>query len=364
MTTLDVHVIGGIDTHKDTHHASVITHSGQLLGDRGFPATAKGHRDLLGWVASFGIIDAIGAEGTSSYGSSLTRVLTGAGVLVIEVNHPNRQARHRDGKSDQLDSEQAARAVLAGTATASPKTKDGPVEVIRMLRVARSTAVKARTQAMNALHAILVGAPDELHDELIQLRARTLISRCARLRPETADLSSLLGDPDRMLLAAAKTALRDLALRWQSLDTETKKLSRQITELLEEVAPELTALYGVGPEVAGQLLITAGDNADRIPNERAFAKLCGVAPQPASSGKTTGRHRLSRGGDRAANSALYIVAVTRMRRHPPTRAYFERRTAEGLSRREILRCLKRYIAREVFAALPSPTANSTVAIAA
>lgn len=361
---MQVHVIAGIDTHKDTHHASVITAAGQLLGDRGFPATARGHRELLDWAASFGIIDAIGAEGTGSYGASLARFLAGAGLAVIEVNRPNRQARRRDGKSDRLDSEQAARAVLAGTATASPKAKDGPVEAIRMLRVTRSSAVKARTQAMNALHALLVGAPDELHDELIGLRSRALIARCARLRPETADLSSLRHDPHRMLLAAAKTALRDLALRWRALDTEISTLTRQVTDLLQDLAPRLTALYGVGPEVAGQLLITAGDNAGRIPTESAFARLCGVAPQPASSGRTTGRHRLSRGGDRAANSALYVVAMTRMRRHPPTLAYVQRRTAEGLSKREILRCLKRYIAREVFAALPTPTPTATVPAAA
>jgi transposase len=167
-----------------------------------------------------------------------------------------------------------------------------------------------------------------------------------------------------MLTATTKIALRDLALRWQSLDTDIKRLSSQITQLVEQHAPALTALHGVGAEIAGQLLITAGDNPERMTTETSFAKLCGAAPQPASSGKTTGRHRLSRGGDRAANSALYIIAITRMRRHEPTRAYVTRRTAEGLSKREILRCLKRFIAREVFAALPRPGTEQSLTTAA
>jgi transposase len=155
-----------------------------------------------------------------------------------------------------------------------------------------------------------------------------------------------------------------LARRWKALDEEVKTLSRQIKALVELTAPELAALFGVAAEIAGQFLVTAGDNPDRIRSEAAFAKLCGVAPQPASSGRTTGRHRLSRSGDRAANSALYMVAIVRLRHHAPTRAYFARRTAEGLSKREIIRCLKRYIAREVFAALPRNPSSATALKAA
>jgi transposase len=357
MTSIGLGVIGGVDTHKSSHHACVLSVTGQLLGDQEFPATARGHQELVEWLRSFGEVEAVGAEGTSSYGTSLTRVLSAQGLRVVEVNQPSRSARRRSGKSDRLDSEQAARAVLAGTATATPKAKTGPVEAIRMLRVVRSTAVKSRTQTMNALHSILICAPQELHDELVSLRGRTLINRCAGLRPESRDIACLMTDPDRMLRAATKTSLHDPATRWKALDDEIKKLTAQLTDLVQQHAPALLALHGVGPEVAGRLLITAGDNTSRLTNEAAFAKLCGVAPQPASSGQSTGRHRLSRGGDRDANSALYLIAITRMRHHAPTRAYVTRRTTEGRSKRAILRCLKRYIAREVFAALPTPTAT-------
>jgi transposase len=351
-------VIGGVDTHKHTHHAAVIDHNGHLLGDEQFPTDAAGHGELLAWLRSHGDLVAIGVEGTGFYGAALTKHLTAADVRVVEVNRPNRAARRADGKSDRLDAEQAARAVLADTARAVPKAKSGAVEVVRMLRVTRSSAVKARTQAFLTLHGIMIGAPSQLRDELIKLSKRTLVNRCARLRPETEDLLDLVNEPERLQLAAAKRTLRDLARRWTTLDSEIKAISRQIKALVERTAPGLVDLFGVGFELAGQFLVTAGDNPNRIHNEAAFAKLCGVAPQPASSGRTTGRHRLSRSGDRAANSALYIVAITRLRHHEPTRAYFARRTAEGLTKREIIRCLKRYIAREVFAALPTPPPNT------
>jgi transposase len=352
MTTTTRGVIAGVDTHKFTHHTAVLDLNGQLLADKQFSADDPGHRALSRWLGQFGEVQAIGVEGTSSYGTALTRVLIGDGRKVIEVNRPSRTARRADGKSDQLDAEQAARAVLASTATAVPKSKSGSVEVIRMLRIARSTAVKSRTQAFNALHAVAVVAPQPLRDELVKLSGRALVNRCVRLRPDTTPLLELIAEPERLLVAGAKTALRDLADRCKTLDTEIKALSKQITALVTATAPALVELMGVGAEIAGQLLMTAGDNPERLRSEGAFAKLCGVAPQPASSGKTSGRHRLSRGGDRAANSALYMIAITRMRHHGPTRDYVERRTAEGLSKREILRCLKRYIAREIYTALP------------
>ena len=198
--------------------------------------------------------------------------------------------------------------------------------------------------------------PSPLRDDLVILTKRTLVNRCLRLRPETEDLLALTGKPERLLIAGVKTALRDLARRWKRLDEEIKTLNRQLDALVRRAAPQLVELHGVGVELAGQFLVTAGDNTDRIPTEAAFAKLCGVAPQPASSGRSTGRHRLSRGGDRAANSALYIITIVRLRHHEPTRAYVQRRTAEGLSKREIIRCLKRYIAREIYNNLPHPAA--------
>jgi transposase len=356
MATEATAVIGGVDTHKHTHYAAAVDNHGRFLGHQEFPATDPGYRALLGWLRSLGAVQAIGVESTGSFGAALTRALTKAGVRVIEVNRPNRVARRMDGKSDRLDAEQIARAVLGGVSTAVPKAKSGAVEVIRTLRVTRASAVKARTQSFNTLWGVMIGAPSPLRDELVVLTKRTLVNRCLRLRPETDDLLSLSAHPDRLLMAAVKTSLRDLARRWKALDEEIKGLNRQIEAMVRATAPELVQLHGVGVEIAGQFLVTAGDNANRIRNEAAFAKLCGVAPQPASSGRTTGRHRLSRGGDRAANSALYIVTIVRMRHHQPTRDYVERRTAEGLSKREIIRCLKRYIAREVFAHLPQAAA--------
>lgn len=364
MTSGQRRVIGGVDTHKHIHHAAAIDSTGQLLADRRFGTDTKGEAELLAWLQSHGEVAAVGIEGTGFYGAGLARHITDAGVPVVEVNRPNRAARRADGKSDRLDAEQAARAVLARTATAIPKSKSGPVEAIRTLRVTRSSAVKARTQAFLVLHGIVIGSPSPMRDELVKLSKRTLVKRCAGLRPETEDLLELAEHPDRLHTAAAKRTLRDLARRWLFLDAEVKALNRQIKALVEHAAPDLVELFGVGVELAGQFLVTAGDNPERIINEAAFAKLCGVAPQPASSGRTTGRHRLSRSGDRAANSALYIVVITRMRSHEPTKAYFERRTAEGLTKREIIRCLKRYVAREIFQALPIATDDAGFATAA
>ncbi|MDT7647953.1 MAG: transposase [Pseudonocardiales bacterium] len=265
-----------------------------------------------------GQLTAIGVESTGSFGATLTRALHEAGQRVVEVNRPNRLARRMDGKSDRLDSEQIARAVLGQTSTAIPKAKSGTVEVIRTLRVTRASAVKSRTQAF--LWGVVIGAPSPLRDELVALTKRTLVNRCLRLRPETDDLIVLAGAPERLLTAGVKLSLRDLARRrWKVLDDEIKTLNRQLEALVRTAAPALVELHGVGVELAGQFLVTTGDNTVRIRNEAAFAKLCGVAPQPASSGRTTGRHRLSRGGDRAANSALYITTIVRMRHHQPTR---------------------------------------------
>jgi transposase len=349
-----IKVIGGVDTHKHTHYAAAIDDQGRLLGHAEFPANDAGYEQLLTWLRGHGHVQSIGVESTGSFGATLARALTSAGERVVEVNRPNRLARRMDGKSDRLDAEQIARAVLGRTSTATPKAKSGMVEVIRTLRVTRASAVKARTSTFNTLWGVMIGAPSPLRDELVVLTKRALVNRCLGLRPETTDLIALAAEPERMLMAGVKTSLRDLARRWKALDAEIKLLSKQITTLVTTAAPDLVELHGVGVEIAGQFLVTAGDNAERIHNEAAFAKLCGVAPQPASSGRTSGRHRLSRSGDRAANSALYIVTIVRMRHHQPTREYVERRTAEGLSKREIIRCLKRYIAREVFNNLPRP----------
>jgi transposase len=279
-------------------------------------------------------------EGTGCYGAGLARYLRKAGQVVLEVNRPDRAARRRRGKSDPVDAEAAARAVQAGEVTIVPKAADGQVEMLRSLRVARTTAMRARTQAVNALRSLLVTAPAELREQLRGLSAVRLVRVAATL------------DPGRLTspTAAAMLALRTLARRYQALDAEITALDSELDQLTATAAPRLLALFGVGPDVASALLIAAGDNPGRLGSEAAFSMLCGSSPIQASSGKTT-RHRLNRGGDRQANAALYRIVIVRLRWHQPTKDYTARRTAEGKSKKEIIRCLKRYVAREVFAVL-------------
>lgn len=344
MTTIaqlePVRVTVGVDTHKDAHVAVAKDHLGRHLGENTIPTTPRGYRDLLVWAESHGEVEAWGIEGTGSYGAGLSRFLHGADQVVIEINRPDRKARRLKGKSDPVDAEAAARAVLSGEANAVPKSGDDRVEMIRALRSARSSAIKARTQAINALKSLVVSAPAQLREQLRALSNTQLVRSCARLRP--GDIANPL--------AATKLALRSLALRYEALEAEIKILDPELARLTNEAAPALVELLGVGPDVAGTLLVTAGDNPQRLRSEAAFAHLCGVSPIQASSGKTV-RHRLNRGGDRRANAALYRIVIVRLRYHPETREYAERRTAEGKSKAEIIRCLKRYVAREVFAVL-------------
>ena len=335
------HIIGGVDTHADTHHAAALDHLGRLLGTEQFPTTRAGLAALRTWLTSHGTVHAVGIEGTGSYGAGLTRHLRHHHITTIEVDRPDRKTRRRHGKSDPIDAIAAAQAVLSGRATGIPKTRTGPVEAIRVLHAVRVEAVKARTAALNHLHALTTTAPDLLRDQLHGLTGTTLVTHCARLRPTTT-----LTDP----VAATKTALRRLARRVQTLTVEITDADHELAALTTAVAPATTALYCVGPQTTAQLLATAGDNPDRITTEASFARLCGVAPVPASSGNTT-RHRLHRGGDRKANSALYQIVIVRMRHCERTRAYVARRTAEGKTTKEIIRCLKRYVAREVYATI-------------
>jgi transposase len=330
-------VILGADTHADVHVGSVIDTLGRVQGTTTVPTTPEGHRALERWARGFGVLVAAGVEGTGSYGAGLARHLTQAGVRVIEVNRPNRQHRRRHGKSDPTDAEAAARSVLSGESTAQPKTRNGIVESIRVLRVARSSAVKARTQVANQIRDLVLTAPDRLRDELRTLTTTQRVARCVRLRPHAGP------DPD----AATRRALRHLARRHRNLSDEINELDQDLNPLVAVAAPRLLAQHGIGTDVAAKLLTAAGDNPDRLTNEAAFAALCGVSPVPASSGKTN-RHRLNRGGDRQANNALWTVAMVRLSHDPDTRAYADRRTKQGRSRRDTVRCLKRYIARQLF----------------
>lgn len=334
-------ITGGVDTHKETHTAAAIDATGRLLGRQTFVASAAGYEALEAWLRAFGTIDRIGIEGTGSYGSGLTEHLRQQGVQVVEVNRPNRQTRRRHGKSDPADAEAAARATLAGDAMGAPKSQDGAVEVIRLFRLQRRSAIRARTQTGNQLHAVVSTAPEALRSSLRDLTLASLLARAAKMRPsKTVDLPT-----------ASRIVLRGLALRWQQLDQEVTLLDEQLEALVTATAPDLVALRGVGVEVAGALLVAAGDNPDRLKHEASFAALCGVSPVDASSGKQH-RHRLNRGGNRDANRALWVIAFVRVRCDERTRNYVTRRTQEGLSKLEIIRCIKRYIAREIFKVLP------------
>ena len=345
----DARVIAGVDTHKDFHVVVVLDELGRKLDSATFAATPHGYRDLTGWVCGFGEVLAIGVEGTGSWGAGLCRHLRERGLNVIEVNQPDRHKRRRRGKSDRLDAEMAARAVLSGDATALPKAGNGPVEALRQLRVARTGAMKARTAAANQLHSVCDTAPDHIRSQLRGLTTRRKIAVAARYRPGDA-LTPIGG---------AKRALVTIARRWTALDAEVAELDRAIKTILDTIAAPLLARHGVGYETAGALLCTAGDNPERLATEASFASLCGTAPVPISTGNSK-RRRLNRAGDRRGNSALWTIVMSRLRsQHAPTVAYLQRRVAEGHSKRDAIRCLKRFVAREVYGDIQTITAAQT-----
>jgi transposase len=340
-------IIIGVDTHQHVHAAVAVDALGTRLGTVTVPVDERGYQTLETWARSLGSVRAFGVEGTGSYGAGLSRFLRGQGYAVLEVNRPDRRLRHEKGKSDPLDAESAARAVLSGQAAALPKSGTGVVEMIRHLKVARDTAVKGRTQAMLTLKAIIVSAPAALREQLDRITGKmTLIRRLAALRP----------GPIASTAASAKASLRAIARRWLALDEEIRSHDAHLEVLTAARAPELVQAQGMGAGTAAAMLLLVGDNAERIRSEAAFAKLCGACPIAASSGKTV-RHRLNRGGSRQANAALHRVVVTRMRGHRPTLDHVRRRTSEGKAKPEIIRCLKRFVAREIFGylcATPKP----------
>ena len=342
MTTLARSVTGGVDTHLDVHVAAALDEKGTLLGVEYFETTRRGYKKLLAWFENFGPVVLVGVEGTSSYGAGLTRHLHAEGIAVVEVDRPNRQRRRRQGKSDPKDAVSAARAALSGDADGAAKTQDGNVEAIRVLRVARTSARSARTQALNQMRSLVSTAPEPIRGELRGLSVHRLLARASTYRPGAG----------RDVVSLTKLTLRNLARRSIELEEEIKGYDAILEPLVTETAPELVDRLGVGPDSAGALLVAAGDNPERLRSEAAFAHLCGAAPLDASSGKQQ-RHRLDRGGDRQANSALWHIVITRMSYDPRTTAYIERRMNDDqLTKKEAVRCLKRYIAREVFNLLP------------
>lgn len=345
-----IEVAAGVDTHQDTHTAAVIDTAGRLLGHRQFRADAAGYSDLLAWLCSFGLLRVVGIEGTGAYGAGLARHLQALGVAMLEIDRPDRKTRRSAGKSDPIDAEAAARAALARVRTGVPKRRDGHVEALRNLRVARRSAVDQRADCMRRIKTLIVTAPENLRARLRGLPKQALLNACAGLRPHTTRVD----DPEQ----AAKVALRSLARRYRALVEEIAELDQLIEPLVTAINPGLLELNGVGADVAGQLLVTAGENTERLRSEAAFAMLCGAAPIPASSGKTH-RHRLNRGGDRQANAALYRIVLCRLRWDHRTQAYAQRRTAEGLGKKDIIRCLKRLIAREIYYVLTADQPRDT-----
>ena len=336
-------VIGGVDTHKDVHVAAALDHLGRELGTESFPTTPHGYRELLSWLSSFGQVKSVGVEATGSWGAGLSRFLGHIGIDVIEVNCSNRQNRRRKGKSDPTDAIAAAKAVISGEATAEPKSKDGAVESLRMIKTTLRSAVQSRTQAANQIHSIIDTAPSEVREQLRNLSLTNVCKTACRWRP-----GKTIANPT----TATRTALQHLAKRWLALSGEIKELKAQQAELVRLAAPvELTNAFGVGPDTAATLLVAFGDNPERCRSEASFAALCGVSPMDASSGKRQ-RHRLNKGGDRLANSALWRIVIVRLRHDPETQAYMQRRLAEGKTKREVIRCLKRHVARQVWKTMP------------
>ncbi|MHA0285319.1 IS110 family RNA-guided transposase [Mycobacterium sp. C3-094] len=337
-------VVIGIDTHLDTIHLAAITDTSQLLGDAEFATSPTGYWAAICWARSFGEVVSVGVEGTSSYGAGITQALQANDIHTVEVNRPDRAARRKQGKSDPLDAYSAARAVLAGHSLAVPK--DPHTGALKALLVARRGAIKARTAAINQIKDLLVTAPAELRERYRRYPTTLrLIDALARCRPTAHE------DPTAVSVLIACKAL---AQRIEFLERQDRDLAAELDSLTTALNPALRAAYGVGPDTAAQLLITAGTNSHRLRSEAAFAMLAGAAPIPASSGKTT-RHRLSRGGDRAANNALHRIALVRWSHEPRTRDYVARQLAVGRSKKDVRRLLKRAIAREMFRHLTAPS---------
>jgi transposase len=337
-------VTGGVDTHLEFHVAAAVDANGGVLGVETFDTTVGGFRRLVAWLASFGTITMVGVEGTGSYGAGLTRHLTAKGIQVVEVDRPNRQARHRAGKSDAIDAIAAALAALTGAATGIPKSRTGNIEAIRVLTIARRSAASEWIAIVTQIRHVVFCAPDEIRARFIGLSPITLVRTTAALKPRRSD-------PDIVRFTTLST-LRELGRRALFVRDQKMRLNAEMRPLIREVAPSLLEIRGVGFDVAAKLLIAAGDNPHRIRSEAAWAHLCGVAPIPASSGKVQ-RHRLNRGGNRQANSALYRIVLTRMSNDERTKTYVAKRTAEGKTIGEIARILKRYVAREVYPHLPT-----------
>jgi transposase len=336
-------VVVGVDTHKKTHHAAAVDEAGRLLADRKFAATTAGYAALLAWASTLGVVARVGIEGTASYGAGLTRFLTSRQVEAVEISPGDKALRRLRGKSDASDAEAAARRALAETRPRVPKDTTGPVESIRQLNVARNLLVKQQRETMLQIDQFLITGPDTIRERFDR---RTPIARAKALASSTPE-------NDDPVTATLLGVLRTLALRWQDTRAHVERIARELETMIAAHRPELLAVNGIGPITAATLLTAVGGNGSRIRSEAALARLFGAAPIPASSGQTH-RYRLSRGGDRKANSALYRIAIVRLSHDPAARDYRDIRLAKGKTRRDVIRLLKRAICREIYPILCRP----------
>jgi transposase len=336
MLTDHVDVVIGVDTHKHTHTAAALNAAGAVLEQMTVPADPKGYRRLVAFGETHGQTRLWAIEGTGSFGAGLTTVLLARKERVIEVDRPKRPARRAGAKSDDIDAVRAAREVLSGDRAGEPRCR-GQREAIRVLLTTRAQAIEFRTRAIAALHALVVSAPDGLREQLRGLALGRLLDTCAALRGSTRQ------DAEQF---ATAMAMRATARRALACEREASELETQLEALVRQVGPALLDQVGIGPVVAAQVIVS-WSHRGRVRSEAAFAQLAGVAPVPASSGQTV-RHRLNHSGDRQLNRALHTVVMVRMRQDPTTKAYVVRRLAEGKTTREIKRCLKRYVARQLF----------------
>jgi len=338
MLAESVDVVIGVDTHRDAHALAVVeARTGAVLAQFAVSADRRGYRQALAQADELGHARRAWAlEGSGSYGAGLRRALLARGERVIEIDRPERKGQRSAAKSDALDAVRAARTALARQRLARPRA-DGRREALRVLMVARSSAVKTRTNAVRQIKALVVSAPDDLRERLRELRGLALVRRCASLRPGSC------AEPAQ---AATMAALRALARRALAALAETREHERALLAHVRALAPELLAEQGVGPITASQLIIS-WSHPGRLHGEAAFARLAAAAPIPASSGQVI-RHRLDRGGDRQLNRALHTIVLVRRQRDGATKRYIERRMTEGKTAREAVRCLKRYLARHLF----------------
>jgi transposase len=335
----------GVDTHRDEHVLALVTApAGAVVARRAIGADRRGYREALRFAEQLAVAKRAWAiEGVGSYGAGLARFLSEHGEAVLEISRTPRSERRLAGKDDSLDAVRTARAALASETLAFPRSGERR-EALRLLLIARRSAVDVRREALVQLRGVIVTSPDQLRGELRRLPPGKLLERCSRLR------RSATSTPDEL---AVRLVLRSLARRIQAATSEADELEREILAHVHAFVPALLDEPGIGPIVAAQLIV-AWSHRGRLRSEACFARLAGVAPVPASSGQTT-RYRLSRGGDRQLNRALHTIVLHRRQHDPATRDYIARRIAEGKSRRDATRLLKRYLARHLYRLLEQQT---------